>query len=276
MGTNGLGIPTGNTRPLIVGDTLPNAPVADAGSSNSDGASDASSSSGGEGGTACESLNEAKEDKSLESKLREILATKEDHLNGKPHLFEVGHPEDGGNDPFWIEHFGEEEVDFGNLKVYERTPEEKSNGMYIATFMISGGKNGSGEWTDYLQYLADAFKEIEEKTNAKPLLYKLDTDILDDVWTGYVFLYDHEDKVQESLNEDLIVIEPEEAKDKLYELKAQIEACDNPKVRKNLLTLMNVYLYQTFFGGMPRSSDERDALKPGEDEMIHSDLTKDE
>ena len=74
MGTNGLGIPTGNTRPLIVGDTLPNAPVADAGSSNSDGASDASSSSGGEGGTACESLNEAKEDKSLESKLREILA----------------------------------------------------------------------------------------------------------------------------------------------------------------------------------------------------------
>lgn len=69
--------------------------------------------------------------------------------------------------------------------------------------MISGGKNGSGEWTDYLSQLADAFKALKEKTGAEPLLYKLDTDICDDVWTGYVFLYDHGGNVKESLTEAL-------------------------------------------------------------------------
>lgn len=112
--------------------------------------------------------------------------------------------------------------------------------------MISGGKNGSGDWTEYLGQLTDAFKALKKKTGAEPLLYKLDTDICDDVWTGCVFLYDHEDKVQESLNEDLIVIEPNEAKEKLIELQDQIKAEKDEKVRKSLLTLMNIYLFQTY------------------------------
>ena len=53
MGTGGLQNP--DAPHLVVGDTLPNAPVADAGSS--DGASDAGSSAG-EGGAVGESLNE--------------------------------------------------------------------------------------------------------------------------------------------------------------------------------------------------------------------------
>lgn len=58
MGTDGLGNPADHPH-LVVGDTLPNGPVADTGSS--DGASDASSSAG-EGGAMGESLNEDLED----------------------------------------------------------------------------------------------------------------------------------------------------------------------------------------------------------------------
>jgi len=189
----------------------------------------------------------------LEAKLRDILEIKNDGEkvwtaadHPEPHLFEVGEPKPGDN-PWWIEKFDDDEVDFGNLTVYERTPEEKEEGKYIATFMLSGGKNGSGEWTEYLTELTKVFKEIKEKTGAEPLLYKLDTDILDDLWTGWVFLYDHEDKVQESLTEDLIVIEPFEAKEKIEEIKKQIEEAKDWKVRKNLLTLMDIYLFQTLW-----------------------------
>lgn len=247
MGTGGLQNP--DAPHLVVGDTLPNAPVADAGSS--DGASDASSSAG-EGGAMGESLNEAKEE-NLEDKIRSVIAHKEtdDWHDGKAYLFEINDESKNSNngdiDPFWVEKFDDDEVDFSKLKVYDRTPEEKEDGKYIATFMISGGKNGSGEWTDYLSQLADAFKALKEKTGAEPLLYKIDTDICDDVWTGYVFLYDHEDNVKESLNEDLIVIEPFEAKEKIEEIKKQIEEAKDWKVRKNLLTLMNIYLFQTIY-----------------------------
>ena len=191
--------------------------------------------------------------KDLEDKIRSVIAHKEtdDWHDGKAYLFEISDKSKNSNngdiDPFWVEKFDDDEVDFSKLKVYDRTPEEKEDGKYIATFMISGGKNGSGEWTDYLNKLADAFKALKEKTGAEPLLYKLDTDICDDVWTGYVFLYDNDDNVKESLNEDLIIIEPFEAKEKIEEIKKQIEEAKDWKVRKNLLTLMNIYLFQTIY-----------------------------
>ena len=147
--------------------------------------------------------------KDLEDKIRSVIAHKEtdDWHDGKAYLFEVSdeskNSDNGDIDPFWIKKFDDDEVDFSKLKVYDRTPEEKEDGKYIATFMISGGKNGSGKWTDYLSQLTDAFKALEEKTGAEPLLYKIDTDICDDVWTGYVFLYDHDDNVKESLTEAL-------------------------------------------------------------------------
>ena len=242
MGTDGLGDPADHPH-LNVGDTLPNGPVASEGSSEA--------SSGGESGAVSESLTEAKEE-TLEDKIRSVIAHKEtdDWHDGKAYLFEVSdeakNSNNGDIDPFWIEKFDDDEIDFSHLKVYNRTPEEKEDGKCIATFMLSGGKNGSGNWADYLDKLTETFEDLEEKTGTEPLLYKLDTDICDDVWTAYVFLYDHEDKVQESLNEDLIVIEPNESKEKLTELQDQIKAEKDEKVRKSLLTLMNIYLFQTY------------------------------
>lgn len=71
MGTGGLQNP--DAPHLVVGDTLPNAPVASDSAGESAGG-EASSSS--EGGAIGESLNEAKEE-SLEDKIRSVIAHKE-------------------------------------------------------------------------------------------------------------------------------------------------------------------------------------------------------
>ena len=68
MGTDGLG---DSRQSYVVGDTLPNSPVADAGDANSDGASEASS----EGGAVGESL---KEDKEFEIKIQDNENIEED------------------------------------------------------------------------------------------------------------------------------------------------------------------------------------------------------
>ena len=132
----------------------------------------------------------------LENKIREILKT-DDYHDGKPHLFEID-----GYDKNYIEHFDDGDVDFNKLTVYERTPEELEEGKCVATFMVCGGKNGPGDWADYLSKFEETFKELEEATGCHPLLYKLNTDILDDVWTGYVFMYSYP-KENESLTESI-------------------------------------------------------------------------
>ena len=142
-------------------------------------------------------LSEELEVSNLETKIRDILSIKEDH-DGKPHLFEIGEPKPGDT-PWWIKKFDDGDVDFGNLTIYERSPEELKEGKYVATFMISGGKNGSGNWVDYLDALQESFEELQKETGCEPLLYKLDTDICDDVWTGFVFMYSH--NIEESLRE---------------------------------------------------------------------------
>lgn len=140
----------------------------------------------------------------LESQIRDILSIKDGSFTAadhpEPHLFEIGEPKPGDN-PWWIKKFDDDEVDFGSLKIYERTPEEKKEGRYVATFMLTGGCNGSGSWVDYLDDLADLFKELKDKTGCDPLLYQVDTDICDDVWTGFVFMYDHRDNsIEESVS----------------------------------------------------------------------------
>lgn len=79
----------------------------------------------------------------------------------------------------------------------------------------------------------------------------------------------------EELNEDLIIIDANKAKDKLYALKDEIEKAEG-NLKFFLCNLFDIYLFQVFSGGMPVSSEERDAIPEGEDEMIHSDLTKEE
>ena len=155
-----------------------------------------------------ENLIEAKEAKeeNLEEKIRSVIGHKEDDdwHDGKAYLFEISdeskNSTNGNNDPFWIEKFDDDQVDFSKLTTYKRTKEELDDGKYVATFMISGGKNGSGNWVDYLSGLKDLFKKLQDKTGCEPLLYKVDTDICDDVWTGYVFMYDH---IGNSLEESL-------------------------------------------------------------------------
>lgn len=207
---------------------------------------------------------------SLETDLRALLTpvNAEDVRDGKPHLFEITDAKPGV-DKWWVEEFDDGEIDFGKLTVYHITQEEKEDGKPIATFLISGGKNGTGDWAEYLSQLADVFKAIKEKIGAEPLLYKLETDVADDVWSALVFLYDREDKVEESLNEDLIVIKPEEAKKKLTELQDQIKAEKNEKVRKSLLTLLNIYLFQTY-----RPSDKKGSTITDDEWQEISDWAK--
>ena len=52
--------------------------------------------------------------------------------------------------------------------------------------------------------------------------------------------------VNESLTEDLIVIEPFEAKEKLNKLVAQIKEQEDDEIKKSLLELLNIYLFQTY------------------------------
>ena len=136
-------------------------------------------------------------------------------------------------------------MDFSKLQWHDLTDEEIEEGRPCCSLMLSGGLNGSGDWTDYLGDLWKLFKDFK-KLGLHAIIYEGSTDILDDLWDVKVFLYHDRDDVKESLTEDLIVIEPEEGKEKIEELKAQIENCDDPKVRKSLLTLMNIYLFQTY------------------------------
>lgn len=152
--------------------------------------------------------NKENKDNNLEKKIRDVLEHHEndDWRDGRPYLFEVTDADDRAleidGDPYWVKRFDDDVVNFSILKTYDRSSEELENGACVATFMISGGKNGSGDWVDYLDKLEDTFRELKEKTGCYPLLYQIDTDIADDVWTGYVFMYSYPDK-NESLTESI-------------------------------------------------------------------------
>lgn len=81
-----------------------------------------------------------------------------------------------------------------------------------------------------------------------------------------------------NLKEDLIIVEADKVKDKLYALKDEIEKAEG-NLKFFLMDLFAVYMYHAFWGGVPTSSEERDELKAkgiSTDELIHSDLTKKE
>ena len=242
MGTAGLG---SDPHPhLVVGDTLPNSAqtIANLGSGESSGGDSlGGEASGGEGGSMGESLTEAKEE-NLEEKVREIVKGFFGEDKSRMSILEY----DDGWDGF-VEKFDEEEIDFGKFIYNDLTDEEIAEGRPVITFLLSGGLNGSGSWVDYLGDISKLFKEFEDKLKLHAIVYKIETDILDDVWTAEVLLYIDRDEVKESLNEDLIVIDKKDAKEYLNEIKSQIENAKDWRVRKNLLTLMNIYLFQTIY-----------------------------
>ena len=172
---------------------------------------------GGEGGGLGESLTEAKVE-NLEEKVREIVKGFFGEDKSRMSILEY----DDGYDGF-VEKFDDEDIDFGKFIYKDLTDEEIESGRPVITFLLSGGLNGSGNWIDYLGDISKLFKEFEDKLNLHAIVYKIETDILDDVWTAEVLLYIDRDEVKESLNEDLIVIDKKDAKEYLDEIKSQIE-----------------------------------------------------
>lgn len=82
----------------------------------------------------------------------------------------------------------------------------------------------------------------------------------------------------ESLNEDLIIVDADKVKDKLYALKDEIEKAEG-NLKFFLKDLFEVYMYHAFWGGVPTSSEESNELEAkgiAANELIHSDLTKKE
>ena len=142
-------------------------------------------------------LTEEQHIETLEDKIRHVM---DDHNGSQIHLFEV-EPKDGDN-AFYMKDFDVEgSVDFSHVICYEVDEEERMAGKPVASFMITGGENGSGNWDDYLDDLRTVFNKLRDTTGYAPVLYELETDVADDVWTGFVFLYDQaEYDVQEALD----------------------------------------------------------------------------
>ena len=85
-------------------------------------------------------------------------------------------------------------------------------------------------------------------------LYGFDN-VIQSGWNVIVsFPDDVDENLIKKLTEDLIVIEPYEAKEKLANLKHQIENEDTPDNKKSLMELMDIYLFQTY-----KPSDREDS-----------------
>ena len=143
-------------------------------------------------------LFEKLENTSIKDKVKNILDKYNNEKTSNITLFEVEQPE--GN---FIEQFDDGDIDFSKFTEHNQKNEFNypTEGKYYS-FMISGGLNGSGEWDDYLEDIKKIFIEFEDKLHLDPVLYQLDTDIADDVWTGYVFLY--ADPTENELKESLL------------------------------------------------------------------------
>jgi len=113
-------------------------------------------------------------------------------------------------------------------------------------FRLGGGLNGCGTWSNYFKDLSVIFKELEENTGWAPVATDFSLDTIDDVFDVEITLFnpkDH-DELNDKLNEDLIFIDKNNAKSKLYGLRKQIETTQDDSVKESLLNLFNLYLYQ--------------------------------
>lgn len=142
-----------------------------------------------------ESLKES-ENKSIKKQIKDILDKYNDEKTSRIMLFEIS-PETNDKPELWIEKFDGVDIDFSKFAEHEQKDEFNypTKGKYYS-FMISGGLNGSGNWEDYLSDIKDIFRDFKHELNLEPVLYKVDTDIADDVWTAKVFLYERPTKKQ--------------------------------------------------------------------------------
>ena len=114
-------------------------------------------------------------EKDIEKEIREILSKYNKEKTSKIDLFET-------KPGTFVEHYDDAgDIDFSTLEFHD---DEKP----MFTFSITGGLNGSGEWTDYLEDIKKAFEELEEKTKMEVVIQEIINDTADDVWTAKVFL----------------------------------------------------------------------------------------
>lgn len=227
----------GEAAAEAAGDTGTSAGDAGAGDA---GAGD-SGAAGGEGGGAMgESLVEAKEE-NIEEKVRSLVKNYSGKDKSRMTILEYD------NDDVFVEKFDDDEIDFSKFSYNDLSEKEIEEGKPVITFLLSGGANGTGKWENYLNDISGLFKEFKKELGLRAIIYKIETDIADDLWTAEVLLYTDRDEIKENLTEDLIVIDKTNAKEELDEIMAQIKDSKDWKVRKSLLTLMNVFLFQTIY-----------------------------
>lgn len=163
-----------------------------------------------------ESLNEEDsiteqliESDSVEDDLEDIIRdTIEENKNenSKISLFEItSEPEnptrEKDEEKMYVVDFDDMKTDFRKLTIYPNEKTEDGANKPVASFMLSGGLNGSGNWTNYLDDLQNLFEKLKEATGLDPLVYEESTDIADDVWDAKVFMYDHNRDEEETTEE---------------------------------------------------------------------------
>lgn len=143
----------------------------------------------------------------VEDDLEDIIRdTIEENKNSgsKIRLFEItSEPEnptrEKDEEKMYVVDFDDMKTDFRKLTIYPY--DEENPYAPVASFMLSGGLNGSGNWTNYLDDLQNLFEKLKEATGLEPLIYEESTDIADDVWDAKVFMYDHNRDEEESTEE---------------------------------------------------------------------------
>jgi len=170
-----------------------------------------------------ELLESDKVEDDLEDIIRDTIEENSNE-NTKIRLFEITtEPENPTRkkeeEKMWVVDFDDMKTDFRKLTIYPY--DEEKPYAPVASFMLSGGLNGSGNWTDYLDDLQKLFEKLKEATGLEPLIYEESTDIADDVWDAKVFMYDHNRDEEESNEEGQVetieegLFNPEE-EDKSY------------------------------------------------------------
>lgn len=116
--------------------------------------------------------------------VEKIVEQYDNDFSSRIHLFEVDEPQD-----WMVKEYDGETIDFSKLTINEMSEEDIQSGKPVATFMITGGLNGSGKLEDYLEDIKKLVEDFSKKLNLNAEIQTLDTDIPDDVWTALILLY---------------------------------------------------------------------------------------
>ena len=233
------------------------------------------------------------EDDKVEDDLEDIIRdTIEENKNSgsKINLFEITtEPEnptrEKDEEKMYVVDFDDMKTDFRKLTIYPYEKTEDGANKPVASFMLSGGLNGSGNWTDYLDDLQNLFEKLKEATGLEPLVYEESTDIADDVWDAKVFMYDHNKDEEESNEEGQVETVEEGLFNPEVEDKSYIRKDKDGKYSLHSWTQWTKNIGFHVFDGAYDSLDELYSCKPwarglevrdGIDENLNDELDEEE